>query len=158
MPGVKGASGGHNRKRSDQKLGHAKTAKDTQAVVDKPTAAADAPQPDLVFPDGALPPLRMTQDLWDSMAVSGYNEFFTASDWAAAAVQMYALDLFIRDMLDKGNWRAGQMAEVRGLLADMMVMESARRKLRIEVQRPSDNEDLPDNVTPIQRAADMFGA
>ncbi|MCU1680947.1 MAG: hypothetical protein JWQ81_1686 [Amycolatopsis sp.] len=153
MPGVAGRSGGANRKRSDVKLGHATTAighPDHPDNVSKPVAQGSCEQPPLAFPEGVDEPLPMTLDLWASMKVSGYDEFYTASDWQTARIYMLAIDDFIRGIVVKG-WTAMKMAEVRSMMAELMTLESARRRLKIEVQR---GEEVPElaNVTPIDRA------
>jgi hypothetical protein len=135
------------------KLGRPKVGQDSPdhpGNVSKPVATGSAEQPPLVFPEGVEPPLQMTRDLWDSMAVSGFNEFFTAADWQASRIYMMAIDSFIRGIVEKG-WSAMKMAEVRSMMAEMLTLESARRRLKIEVQRSEDTPELA-IVAPIDRA------
>lgn len=154
MPGVPGRSGGANRKRSDMKLGRPTVATDHPdhpGNVSKPVAQASGEQPKLRFPNGVDAPLQITKDLWESMAVSGYNEFYTASDWQTAMIYMMAIDDFIRGMVKGRGWTAMKLAEVRTMMAELLTTESARRRLKIEVQRSEDTPDLA-IVAPIDRA------
>lgn len=163
MPGVPGKSGGHNRKRTDQRLGnanHAQDSPDHHANVDKPTAEPVA-QPDLVFPpyvdekSGRLipwVPSTPVRALWESMAVSGFHEYFTQADWQAAMVAMMKLDTMVIEMCRNRSLPANQSAEMRSIFQDFMVLESARRRLKIEVQRHKDTPAPLASVAPLDRA------
>lgn len=159
MPGVPGRSGGSNRKRSEQKLGHAKAAQsvlDHHGTVDKPEAGP-VDQPELVFPDfddgSPWVPSIVTRDLWDSMAVSGFHEYYTMADWSAARAELMVVDGCIRDMLNhNGALSSMKAAEMRSALGELMVFESARRRLKIEVQRHKDTVAPLAAVAPIDRA------
>lgn len=143
MPGVAGRSGGANRKRSDEKLGHphhvAGDPRNAETGVDKPVAQKEAIQPALVFPDGTRPE-QMTTDLWESLAVSGFHEHYTQADWQAALILMYSLDQMIKTMIGKGELPAMKMIEMRAIMSDLLVVESSRRRLRLEVQRAKAEE------------------
>lgn len=148
MPGVPGRSGGHNRKRSDQKLGHAKTARtDPQHPdnADRPRAIGKATQPELVkcWPEEAPVPLGPVQNLWNAMATSGFDEYFTDADWQGAAIQLLNLHYIVVEMMEKGSLSALKSAEMRSIMADLLVLESARRRLRIEVQRADPDAERP---------------
>lgn len=163
MPGVPGRSGGHNRKREDQRLGNANFAKndpDHHSNVDKPTAEPVV-QPELVFPpyvdekSGRLVPWEPSapvRALWESMAVSGFHEYFTAADWQAALVAMMKLDTMVVEMCRGRSLPANQSAEMRSIFQDLMVLESARRRLKIEVQRHKDTAPPLAAVAPLDRA------
>jgi hypothetical protein len=151
MPGVAGRSGGANRKRSDEKLGHPKYAegdsRNPGENVDKPKAQRAATQPKLVFPSQrgqVVKPEQMTLDLWESMAVSGFNEYYTQADWHAAVILMYNLDQMIKEMIGKGSLSAMKMSELRAVMSDLLVLESSRRRLRLEVQRAEAKGDAPE--------------
>lgn len=153
MPGTS-ASGGANKKRADLKLGNPTVAKghiDHPDSVDRPTAQVIAEQPKLVFPDGHPAPLPLIIELWESMAVSGYNEFYTASDWAVAKLDMLQIDDYVRGILAGKGWTAMKSAEVRSMVAELLMTESSRRRLKIEVARHKDTPELAP-VAPIDRA------
>lgn len=155
MTGVPGRSGGHNRKRSDQKLGNAKHAADHSVNrVDKPQATGVAAQPALVFPGGEKP-LTMVRNLWDSMARSGFHEYYTDADWRAAMILLYNLNQILNEMLDKGKTTAMKMQEIRAIFTDLMVTESARRRLHLEVQRADDSEPPMASVSHLDLARDI---
>lgn len=144
MAGVAGRSGGANRKRADEKLGHPKYAegdpRNPSTGVDKPVAKKEAVQPPLVFPNDNLTrkpivPEKMTVDLWESMAVSGFQEYYTQADWQAALILVFNLDQMIKEMIGKGSLAAMKMSELRAVMSDLLVVESSRRRLRLEVQR-----------------------
>lgn len=152
MPGVPGRSGGQNRKRSEQRLGHANYAADDprhHENVDKPRAIGKAVQPDLeaVFEEVGRPPLRMVRELWASMTTSGFDEYFTDADWRAAAILMVNLDELCRGVMDGTQATALKLAEIRSIMGDLLVLESARRRLRIEVQRADPDAERP--IAPV---------
>ena len=155
MPGVPGRSGGHNRKRSEQRLGNANYAQDDPRLhVDKPRASTTAERPALVFPGGEKP-LTMVRNLWDAMLTSGFHEFYTDADWRAAMILLYSLQQMLNEMIDKGSLSAMKMAEMRSIFTDLMVTESARRRLRMEVQRHEDAEPPIAPVAHIELARDI---
>lgn len=160
MPGVPGRSGGHNIKRSDQKLGRPHHAQDDpRSTVDKPTASGPAEQPALVFPGGDKP-LTMVRNLWDSMRTSGFHEYYTDADWRAAIVLLYQIQQILKEQIDladrgKGAISPMKTAEIRSIMGDLMVLESARRRLRIEVQRHGDAEPPVVPVAHIELARDI---
>lgn len=163
MPGVPGRSGGHNIKRSEMRLGkpsHAQGSVDHPDNVDKPMAEPVV-QPELVFPSyvdeksGRLVPWEPSapvRALWESMAVSGFHEYFTAADWQAALVAMMKLDTMVVEMCRGRSLPANQSAEMRSIFQDFMVLESARRRLKIEVQRHKDTAPPLAAVAPLDRA------
>lgn len=163
MVGVPGRSGGSNKKRSDQVLGKPRYAADSPDHpdnADKPVAEPVV-QPALVFPNIRDPrsnrsipwiPSEPVRQLWDSMAASGFHEYFTRSDWAAALTQMMRLDSMITAMCRGEMLPANQGAEMRAIFQDLMVLESARRRLKIEVQRHKDTAPPLAAVAPLDRA------
>lgn len=157
MPGVAGRSGGHNIKRSDQKLGRPHHAQDDpRSIVDKPTASGPAEQPALVFPGGDKP-LTMVRELWDSMRTSGFHEYYTDADWRGAIVLLYQLQQILKEQISlaergKGAISPMKTAELRSIMGDLMVLESARRRLRIEVQRSQDSAPPEGNVSHLELA------
>lgn len=154
MAGTPGRSGGQNRKRSDQRLGkphQAQTHVDHALNVSKPRLTSTVKQPALVFPDGMEQPLPLSRELWASMAQSGYDEYFTPSDWQTCIIYMMMIDVFIRSVMEHGSWTALKLSEVRSMLGEMMTLESARRRLHIEVQRHDDEVKLS-VVAPLDRA------
>ncbi|HJQ44992.1 MAG TPA: hypothetical protein VJ870_01540 [Amycolatopsis sp.] len=146
MVGVPGRSGGQNRKRPEQRLGNAKYAKTDprhHENVDRPQATGRAEQPELgTWPDGTVPS-PYVRDLWESMTTSGFHEYYTDADWRAAVILLFTVDLLLREMTVTGKpLPAMKSAELRGILGDLLVTESARRRLRIDVQRAPDAQPL----------------
>jgi len=156
VPGVPGKSGGHNRKRTDQRLGNANHAKDSydhHDNVDKPMTAGPVVQPELTFPTGEIPHPEIVE-LWESMAVSGFHEYYTMADWHAAKLQLLHINRMITEMSSNPSISlpANKMAEMRSIFADLMITESARRRLKIEVQRHKDTPAPLASVAPLDRA------
>ncbi|MGW4484321.1 phage terminase small subunit [Amycolatopsis sp. NPDC004368] len=124
--------------------------------VDKPSAGP-VEQPELRFPEFAdgspWVPTAPVQRLWESMAVSGFHEYYTQADWEAAITQMMVIDGNIRSMLkNNGELSSMKAAEMRAALGDLMVLESARRRLKIEVQRNEETVAPLAAVAPLDRA------
>ena len=140
---------------------HAKDDPDHPDNVDKPMTAGPVVQPELVFPDVVNEktgrrvkwvPSEPVRNLWRSMAESGFHEFFTMADWHAASLAMMKLDTLVLDMVRNGGLPANQSAEMRAIFQDFMVLESARRRLKIEVQRHKDTPAPLASVAPLDRA------
>lgn len=157
MPGVPGRSGGHNIKREDQRLGRPMYGQDDpRSTVDKPSADGRAEQPALVFPGGDKP-LTMVRNLWDAMTTSGFHEYYTDADWRAAIVLLYQMQQILKEQIDladrgKGAISPMKTAEIRSIMQELMVVESARRRLRIEVQRSKDTVPPDENVSHLELA------
>lgn len=153
MVAMPGRSGGHNRKRTEERLGNANFAEDDPRHhnygVHKPVAQKEAVRPALVFPDGSRPE-QMVVDLWEAMEVSGFNEHYTQADWQGALILLYNLDQMIKEMIGKGSISAMKMAEMRAVLSDLLVTESSRRRLKLEVQRPSKKAEQVAETTHLE--------
>jgi hypothetical protein len=118
--------------------------------VDKPEAEPVV-QPKLVFPTGEEPH-GMVQRLWDAMGKSGFHEFYTQADWEAAAIAVFNLQQMVSEMIAKGSLPANKSAEMRAIFQELMVTESARRRLKIEVQRHKDTVEPQAPAAPVDRA------
>lgn len=92
------------------------------------------------------------RDLWAAMTTSGFDEYYTHADWRTAVILLFTVELLLREMVETGKPLSGmESAELRGILGDLLVMESARRRLRIDAQRAPDAQP-PAEVSPLELA------
>lgn len=80
---------------------------------------------------------------YESLASSGQSRFYEPSDWQSA---LFCASLMTR-LLNAESVNAQLVAQVRGLMADLLVTESARRRVSLEVVRPPQPQPSGDNVT-----------
>lgn len=96
--------------------------------VTKAFGAEDVPVPE---PDPEWHPIA--RRVWDSLVVSGQSRFYEPSDWAVAFSLMDDLSYYKR-----GAKRSGQMLQtVMSSLSSLLVTEGDRRRLALELNRPS---------------------
>lgn len=97
------------------------------------------------------PPLDMpdahpvTVDLYRSLSDSAQSRFYEPSDWQYAKFCMH----FVDNILKQGRPSAQLLAAVQTMLADLLVSEGARRRVRLEIERSESGGDVLD-------VADLF--
>lgn len=84
--------------------------------------------------------------LWDSLLTSGQSDFYQDSDWAFAYSLCEDLTRYKEPLLDRdGNpyfKRSGQMLQtIYSAMERLLVTEGDRRRVRVELVPPSDEED-----------------
>lgn len=132
MTGVPGR-GGRVPKRADQRHGHRTKAE--QSSVDAIPAIGNVDPGELLFSD----PHPIVQELWDAAQESAQRKFFERSDWALLNLTLYELDRYLR-----GSKRNGQiLAAIYSSLGELLFSEGARRRVRIEIDRETNEEPAP---------------
>lgn len=128
-------------KRTDERLGHRSKAE--RAAVDRGEGAPEVQQPP---PDENW--CELARDLWRDLGASGFARFYEPGDWAELRLTMW----FITTKVDAGRMSGQDLAAVHSMLSDHLVSDGARRRLRLELQRPQPKQDaeLPTNVTDIE--------
>ena len=126
-------------KRSDQRVRRNKP----DVAVSKVTALGSVPRPaELGFDD----PHPITAEYWDAMHASAQSRFFEASDWASAKFTLHFADRLLKSQRPSGQ----MLATVHSMLADLLVSEGSRRKLRLEIDR-ADATDAQVDVAALFR-------
>jgi hypothetical protein len=121
--------------RSDTLLGHvSKEQKD---------AITTAPGADVVeIPTGDPQWHPIARDWYASLAKSGQSRFYESSDWATARFLAEAMSR----NLQGGRFSAQLFASVMAGMSTLLVTEGDRRRVRLELQRPTpgdENEKSP---------------
>lgn len=148
MPGVKG-SGGPPPKRSSQRRRRNKPA---EGEPDQAAGAATVPVPD---PDPEWHPAAVM--VWESLQQSGQAAFYEPSDWAAAFVLCTSISrelkpqpLVVASGKEAGiEWvemppKGAALSAWQKAMTSLMMTEGDRRRLRLELQRPGQDEEAPD--------------
>jgi hypothetical protein len=113
-------------KRSTERHGHRSTADQPELV--EQAGEVDRPAPSENWHSTA-------RGWYDSLTESGQSRFYEPSDWQQAH---FCADLIHRTLTDE-KINAQLVAQVRGLMADLLSSESARRRVSLEIVRvPAD--------------------
>lgn len=135
-------------KRSTERHGHRAT-DDVPDQVEQP-GKVDRPEPAEHWHPTA-------RGWYDSLAGSGQSRFYEPSDWQQAH---FCADLIHRTLTDE-KINAQLVAQVRGLMADLLSTEAARRRVSMEIVRVLDDPAArtPGNVTSmVDRRKRVSGA
>ncbi len=94
-------------------------------------------------PDPGWHPIA--RQLWDSLLTSGQADFFQNSDWAFAYSLCEDLSLYKKPLVAKDGTeyykRSGQMLQtIYKAMNSLMVTESDRRQVQLELEQPDDGE------------------
>ncbi len=94
-------------------------------------------------PDAEWHPIA--RQLWDALTVSGQADFYEQSDWAMAFSLCDDLSHY-----KKSTKRSGQMLQtIYSAMERLLVTEGDRRRVRIELHEP-DDDDTPASVVAIE--------
>lgn len=115
-------------KRSDQRRRRNLDSQPTKI----PAASEAVAAPPLGFP--AHP---VAEDWYASLAESGQAQYFEPSDWQAARVLAFDLTRH----LHSGRPSAQMLAALWSAMNDLLTTEAARRRVRLEIQRVSGDQD-----------------
>lgn len=110
-------------------MGH--RSKEEKAAVTKAPGALEVPVPE---PDEGWHPIA--RGWYEALAESGQSRFYEPSDWAAA---QYAAEAMSRN-LEAGRFSAQMFAAVWSAMNDLLTTEGDRRRVRMELQRPTAGE------------------
>ncbi len=118
---------------------------------DAPTSRSPAGQPAASSTPPTAPPARprlqrpnhlwhpVAKDWFEALADSGQARFYEPSDWAVGRFVAEAMSRCLR----AERTSAQMVATVLSGASDLMSTESSRRRLRIELTRPEDDENQP---------------
>lgn len=123
-------------KRTEARLGHqSKSQKDATDKVKAPSIVEQPP----ADPDWH----SIARDWYKSLAESGQARFFEPSDWSAAR---YVAAVMTRNLVaTKFN---GQLfSGVWSAMNDLMTTEGARRRLKLEIERPTPDTEKSQNAS-----------
>lgn len=151
MPGKPG-SGGRVPKRSEDKAGHR-----TKAELAQITKASGAERVEVPAARRGWHPIA--KDWYESLAKSGQSQFYEPSDWWTA---QYVAEAMSRSLKGAGAGKiSGQLFQaVMGAATELMTTEGARRRLRLELQRPKGGDGESDGggeVTLLDDYRDLYG-
>lgn len=125
-------------KRSEQRVRRNKE----DVPVEKVSAIGTVVPPDLdLGSDWPLHPL--VQSLYESLKDSAQSRYYEPSDWQLARFALH----FANQLLWSPKPSAQLLAEVTGMLSDLLVSEGDRRRVRLEIERGADKPDA--EVIPI---------
>lgn len=116
-------------KRSEERMGH--RSKEEKASVTKAPGAPEVPVPD---PDESWHPIA--RRWYVALGESGQSRFYEPSDWAAA---QYAAEAMSRNLSD-GRFSAQLFTGIWSAMNDLLTTEGDRRRVRMELQRPTGGE------------------
>ncbi len=84
-------------------------------------------------------------DFWESCGESAQSRYYEQSDWQYLRITLH----FLNKLLNSGKPSAQMLTVVNQMLTDLLVSEGSRRRVRMEIER----EQEKDNVVNI---ADYF--
>ena len=93
----------------------------------------------------------LSGELWDALAGSGQATFFEASDWWLARLMVVAVDDYV-----SGRKSATKLAEIRALATELLMSEGSRRRLRLELDRGSEDVDEERAVAAVADIRERF--
>lgn len=82
---------------------------------------------------------------FNSLRSSGQSDFFEPSDWAAA---VFVAEVITR-ALEEEAMSAALFAGIWSAMGDLMTTESARRRMRLEVERRANGDAEPEKPTAL---------
>lgn len=122
----------------------------------------NSPERDVVTAEGAgtvkQPPASrdwhpIAKRLWKAMGESGQSRFYEPSDWAMAYSLMDDLSYY-----KNGAKRSGQMLQtIMSSMSALLVLEGDRRRLQIELSRPSAEADDDSKVVVMDKWRKRLG-
>lgn len=77
---------------------------------------------------------------WEALRRSGQAQFFEPSDWAAAELVVLAIDEFAKKP------SAMMLQSINSMMSSLLVTEGDRRRMRLELQRPDEGDDVEEAV------------
>ncbi len=120
-------------KRSEEIMGH--RSKEEKGSI---TKAPGAPVVTVPEPDEDWHPIA--RRWYEALAESGQSRFYEPSDWAAAA---FAAEAMTRNLRGGERFSAQLFTGVWSAMNDLLTTEGDRRRVRMELQRPTAGDDDP---------------
>lgn len=88
----------------------------------------------------------IAKEWYESLRASGQAAFYEPSDWAAARYVAEAMSINLRQ---QKKFSAVLFASVLSAMSDLLTTEAARRRVRLEIERPNPDEGAKPGVTAI---------
>ena len=88
----------------------------------------------------------IAKEWYDALRESGQSVFYEPSDWAAARYVAEAMSINLRQ---QKKFSAVLFASVLSAMSDLLTTEAARRRVRLEIERPNPTEGAKPGVTAI---------
>ena len=100
----------------------------------------------------------MAAEWFKSLAESGQARYFEPSDWQAARLLAHQMSLLLRDSEESGQpIRASAFEALWSSMGDLLTSEGARRKVRVELQRPTgDSGEAAATKSTLEEYQSMF--
>lgn len=126
----------------------------------------EADQPEQVEQTGTVerPPADeswtpVARDWYEALAISGQSRFYEPSDWQQAR---YCAELMSKSLTDE-KLNAQLVAQIRGMMTDLLTSESARRRVSMEIVRKPVEPEQPatsgaSNVTSMDERRKRVGS
>lgn len=83
---------------------------------------------------------------YESLRTSGQAQFFEPSDWAAAELTVLAIDAFVK------RPSAVMLSSITSAMSNLLTTEGDRRRVRMELERPDEDEEASADVSWIEDA------
>jgi hypothetical protein len=116
-----------------------------------PVTTGEWREPVIPDPDPSWHPIART--LWDALSTSGQSDYYQSSDWAFAYSICEDLSYYKRS-----KKRSGQMlASLYSAMSSLLITEGDRRRVRIELERPAEDEAESASVVAIAEYKQMLG-
>ena len=100
---------------------------------------------------------KLTKDWYAAVGKSGMAEYYEQSDWAMVLIIAEELDAYYKEAAKPGGKRSAMMlATIFSAMESLGVTEGERRRMRIELEKPSEPE-TPASVVAIDGYRDALG-
>lgn len=104
------------------------------------------------IPDLGIPfPHDITMDFWTALTQSGQAKYYEPSDWQYARMALFFADGLFKRAQEGRDPSSMMLQQVNSMLSDLLVAEGQRRRVRLEVERAT-------NEAKVFNASDMFRA
>ncbi|MCU1500572.1 MAG: hypothetical protein JWM47_4525 [Acidimicrobiales bacterium] len=90
---------------------------------------------------------------YTSLAESGQSQFYEPSDWQAAR---YVAEVMSKQLKAKPS--AQLFAAIWSAMTDLLTTEAARRRVRMEIERPPAGDETPAGVTALDEYRQRLGS
>ena len=113
---------------------------------------------------GGRPPAAKThwekpvKDWYNALKKSGMADYYEQSDWAMAVLIAEELDAYYKDAARPGGKRSAMMlATIFSAMESLGVTEGERRRMRIELDKPVEEEQKPAHIVAIAAYPQQLG-
>lgn len=101
---------------------------------------------------------KLTRDWYRAVVKSGMADYYEQSDWAMVLIIAEELDAYYKEAAKPGGKRSAMMlATIFSAMESLGVTEGERRRMRIELDKPKE-EETPLSVVAIDDYKKVLGA